>query len=117
MSDETVVGWVTIGEARTMWPDGKPMSEARLSALLTASFEMCEAHAPALPVIIPPTPTPQRYKEAQVTAARGIWTSYRANGAGQIGLDGEPVYSTDAPTLNAQIRQMLRPGSGLPSVG
>jgi hypothetical protein len=114
VSDDDLVGWVTIGQARAAWPDGAKMTEPRLSALLTAAHEMCTTYAPALPDAA--TPVPQRWKEAQVLEARAIFTASRAGGAGQVGIDGEPQFSITAPTLSGQIMQLLRPPAG-PQVG
>lgn len=108
MADE-LIGWVTPAEARQAWADA-PKTELRLTALLTTAHEMCEAYAPAL---APDTPVPARYKEAQILHARAILTAFKATGE-MIGMDDGGGFATAAPTLSGQIKQLLRPPTGLP---
>ena len=111
MADTDTVGWVTLAEARSAWSDA-PKTEPRLRALLATAYEMCAAYAPALAEGVP---VPSRYKEAQVLHARAIYTAYKASvPEGMLGLDEGGGFASAAPTLGGQIKQLLRPPTGLP---
>lgn len=109
--------WSDLAYARGAWPDARKMSDTRLTQLLTAAHELCAGYAPVLPVTDPPTDPPGRYKEAEVLAARAIWTAARQNGDAGIGLDdGTIQLATGAVTLDGQVKQLLRP-PGAPRIG
>lgn len=116
MADTDKVGWVTLGYAREAWPDARRLSEPQLIDLLTASHEHCSAYLPADALAPAPATVPALWRRAQVAQARAHWTALRANGAGQIGPEGD-VLTIDPPPLAAHIKAMLRPGAGLPAVG
>lgn len=103
LPENPLIGWVTLEEARAKWNDVKLAT--RYTELLWAAYEMCAAHAPAVPV----DAIPHRYKEAQVLAAQAIFQASRTNGDTMGEGEG---YALATPVLSGQIRQLLRPGRG-----
>ncbi len=113
--DERVHGWVTVPEARAVWP-GAPKTDDVLVRMLVAAHEMCLEYAPELgparyPELYEPQfrqAVPERFRQAQILQARAIWRTTRDNAdAESIGGD----YEINTPTMTGRILQMLRPPS------
>lgn len=115
MADTDVVGWVTLGYARTSWPDAVKMTEPVLSDLLTTSHEALVEYLPADALDPAPAVVPHRWRRAQVAHARDLWSAMRVNGSGVIGPEGDVLTITAQP-LAAHVKALLRPGAGLPGV-
>ena len=100
-----LVGWVESSYARAHWADA-PKVETTLDAVLRAAFEQLVEYAPELPVTDPPTPIPERYKQAQVLHARALWQAALRDGD-VIGFDDGSAVRVRP--LDGTVRALLRP--------
>lgn len=109
----TSVPWASLVDARAVWPDAVDIPDDVLSRYLLASWEKCVAYAPTNPDGTV-EPVPQRYVEANVLAARDLFTAYqRTAGSDVIGFD---TYAVRVRPLSAEVRSLLRPPSGVPRI-
>lgn len=104
-------GWHTLDSARsTGWDDAIEMPDVQLWNLLeTARGDVLEF----APVIAENDPVPLRYCAAQLMQARNRWNAGLANPAnGDIGGDG---FALTVFPLDWQVKQLLRPTTGIPA--
>jgi len=120
MADTERIGWATPAQARAQWPDA-PKTPTTLDQLLRVSYEMCSVYAPAS-LAVPAEPPvdytpPARAVQAQILHARAVWTAARAT-SDAVGIDDPAAaIATVTPTLTGQVKQLLRPPTGVPLVG
>lgn len=108
LTDETVVGWVSLERARAGWADADTMTDLELAQYLAAAYEQCVRFAPAL---ADGAPVPENYRVAQVYQARASWRALSENVQNEMGPEG---YTIVTYPLDWTVRQMLRPKRGKP---
>lgn len=97
--------WVDLVYARGAWPDATKITDARLQQLIDVAYVPCAAYAP---VLADGVEVPANYREANVLAARAVWTAARATADG-LGLSDGADLALPAPVLSSQVLQLLRP--------
>lgn len=102
----------TQDEARKLWPDADTLPGDTLDLLLDTAWEQCERYVPADELDPAPSPVPFRWVQANVLAARDLWTAYRRDGD-VLGFDN---YAVTVRPLSSTVRQLLRPARGVPGV-
>jgi hypothetical protein len=111
---DAVDGWLSLDDARRLWPDA-PDDDVALFMLLESARIAVVSYAPAIPIPAPPAipVIPVNYLQAQLAQTRAIWnmaqTSPQALDA--IGFDN---YAIRVYPLDYNIRQLIRPRSGRP---
>ena len=101
-------GWLTLQQARDMWPQA-PDDDVTLTMLLDSAQIACEAFAPKL---LDGTKVPVNYRQAQFQQARALWLAMSANQDSRIG--GDEFAITVFP-LDWNVKQLLRP-RGIPVI-
>lgn len=106
---EDTSDWFTLGDAHLQWTDA-PFEDVQLHTLLESSKVAVLTYAPAL---TEGTRIPANYRQAQLMQARSIWNAAKGTDQAMLGPEGFalPVYP-----LDKNIRQLLRPKSGLPVI-
>jgi hypothetical protein len=98
--------WVSLDEARREWADA-PLDDDRLTFILTASQERCEAYLGAL--VDTTTGLPVRWKVALILDARDLWgTEYAVMDT--MGMTGTTV---TLPAMTRKVKTLLRPHRGI----
>ena len=109
--EAVVVGWVTLTQARELWPDADVLGDDVLTTYLASAHESCVAFAPAL---ADGATVPEAWQVAQVMQARAVYRSLKAGARDQVGPDG---FAVTVYPLDWNVRQQLRPKQGRPLVG
>lgn len=105
-------GWVTLIQARRLWPDAQHLTDEDLIWYLNAAYEAAVEFAP---VLADGETAPDAWGIAQVMQARAIFRSVSAGSRDEfLGADGAAV--TVFP-LDWNVRQLLRPKRGVPTIG
>ncbi|MGV8973387.1 MAG: hypothetical protein ACOH10_13780 [Rhodoglobus sp.] len=108
---EETDGWHTLTSARDEWADAD-QSDVVLFTLLEAARDAVTTYAPALD---DGERMPLSWRQAQLMQARAVWNATKSGGANEIGADGFATTFRVYP-LDKNIRQLLRPNSGVPSL-
>jgi hypothetical protein len=112
-----MASWHTVDTARDEWVDAPfdaDDGDTILVSLLSAAKSAVLAYAPVLDTTTWPSDTcPDGYRIGQLMQARNIWNSTKANPSGDF--DGGQYGLTTFP-LDWQVRQLLRPKRGIPSL-
>jgi len=103
-------GWLSLDEARELWPDA-PVLDLGLFELLWTAKQQCLAFAPALDEGERP---PRNYKTGQQMQARNIWNANKVDPAS--GGFGEGSYVLRPFPLDWMVKQMLRPAQAVHAV-
>lgn len=103
-------GWLSLVLARQLWPDA-PRDDVALFLLLETARQACVAYAPAL---VAPAMPPANYLEAQLAQARSVWNLMQT--APQSDLIGYEQTAVRVYPLDYNVRQLLRPKSGIPGM-
>lgn len=106
------MAWVTTEQAEALWADAAHLDPDVLALLLESAHADCVAFLPTMTA--DPDPIPASWKLAEVYQARSRYNAVLAAGDDQVGADGQTI--TTFP-LDWQIRQLLRPKHGKPSIG
>jgi hypothetical protein len=102
----------TTSDALALWPDADTVPADTLTLLLDTAWEQCERYVPADELTPQPATPPHRWVQANVLAARDLWTAYRRDGD-VLGFDN---YAVTVRPLSSTVRQLLRPARGVPGV-
>ena len=102
-------GWLTVWQARELW-EGAPESDTFLRALLDVARITCESVAPALPA---GAVVPVNYRLAQLMQARNQSNAAAAS----PGDGGDDRFILTPQPLDWNVKALLRPKRGAPSVG
>ena len=109
--------WHTLTTARAEWPGGNaPFNDPALTELLTVAREQVEAFGKVIPVTVPVTPVPDRYRLAQLMQARNLWNAGKADTGSNGGFGDESFTIYTFPMDNA-VKNIIRPKSGVPRFG
>lgn len=93
------------------WADAPVENEETLTYLLDLARRDVIEYAPALPVSAegePPAEYPSFYAYAQLRQAENLWNAGRAQGGGDVGVDG---FTFTPRPLDKTIKRMIRPES------
>jgi hypothetical protein len=96
--------WLSLSAARDKWADA-PDADVELFELLDGARVACEDFAPAVDVI------PNAYRTAQRLQAKAIWGASRATTDNRV---GEGQYAVTVYPLDWNVKQLLRPKTGVP---
>lgn len=109
---QTDDGWHNLDSARENdWPDARDMADVTLHELLDTARRDVLAFAPALPA---DSGVPTAYRQAQLMHARNRWNAALADpSSGDIGAEG---FALPARPLDWQVKQLLRPTQGVPTI-
>jgi hypothetical protein len=108
-----MASWHTVDTARDEWVDAPfdaDDGDTILVSLLSAAKDAVLAYAPTL---VDPLVVPDGYRIGQLMQARNIWNSTKASPSGDF--EGGQYGLTTFP-LDWQVRQLLRPKRGIPSL-
>lgn len=107
--------WYDLDTIRVAWPDAEMVDDDTLGDILSASQEAVLSYAPSildedgeLPAEIP-----ESYRHAQLLQSRNIWNSSYASPSGDL---DNGSFSLSTFPLDWQVRQLLRPKRGIPSI-
>lgn len=104
--------WHTTDSAKLQWRDAPGTTD--LAELLVAARHQCEAFAP----VVKPDPevVPEEYRIAHLMQARAIWQAQNTatSDAGDYEVGGQTVR---VYPMDWQVKQLLRPASGVPGLG
>lgn len=107
------MAWVTLDEVRAQFPDA-PLDDDVLTMMVNTAHEQVSTYAPPLPVIDPPAPAPDNYRQAEIHQVIALWQNGQRDGD-VIGFgDG---FAVRARPLSAGIKAMLRPPAPVPRLG
>jgi hypothetical protein len=101
-------GWLDLDDARLRWADA-PEEDDILTDLLDVAREAVLAYAPLL---AEGAEIPTSYRMAQQMQMKAIWTATVGEGGG-LGPDGFVIVPKP---LDWNIRQLLRPRTGVPTL-
>ncbi|WP_336630774.1 MULTISPECIES: hypothetical protein [unclassified Microbacterium] len=90
-----------------VWPDGASLPEGVLKVYLAVAKSACIAYAPALPE---GHTVPDSYRVAQAMQAANVYNAAVAAPGGDLDGGG---YGLVAHPLDWQVKQLLRPQSGV----
>ena len=108
------MSWVTTEQAEALWADAANLEPDVLQLLLDSAHTDCVAFLPDGAEDTAPEDVPASWKLAEVYQARGRYIAVLAGGDNQVGAAGSTV--TVFP-LDWQVKQLLRPKRGKPSIG
>jgi hypothetical protein len=105
-----VVTWATLDDVRARWADA-PLDDDLLGDMILAAHEQVVEYAPTLDDL---APIPQRYIEAEALQTRALGQAQDRDGD-VIGFgDG---FAVRVRPLGAEVRSLLRPKRGKPTIG
>ena len=105
--------WLTTAQAEALWPDAVNLEAEVLDLLLASAYDDCIAFLPDGSADVVLADVPKSWVLAQAYQVRSRYNAILSGGDSQVGADGENV--TVFP-LGWQIRQLLRPKHGKPSI-
>jgi hypothetical protein len=103
-------GWLSIYDARALWPDA-PTDDVYLFQLLESAKTQCATYAPTLGL---EDVVPVNYRQAQLMQVRAVYMSFISNQNDSVGVDG---YQVRTFPLDWNIKALLRPKAGKPVLG
>jgi hypothetical protein len=101
-------GWLTLEQARQMWPQA-PDDDVTLHMLLESAKVSCIAFAP---VLAEGAGVPVNYRQAQFQQARSSWLAMASTTDSQVGGD---EFTVTVFPLDWHVKQLLRP-RGIPVI-
>lgn len=110
ITEETRIGWVTVGEVMELWADapGEPEDGFQpLPLLLGAAHEELSSYAPRAK--FDPGTEPDRVKLAQVLLTQHLWARKRAGDGDSYGAEG---YQLSTYPLVMEARDKMKPWRG-----
>lgn len=108
------MAWVTTEQAEALWADAANLDPDILVFLLESAHSDCVTFLPEGAEDTAPEDVPASWKLAEVYQARSRHVAVLGGAENQIGAEGSTI--TTFP-LDWQVRQLLRPKRGRPSIG